>query len=102
QAEDQLAQVVAAAGIEADRRLVHEEEAGLMQERPRELDPAPIAAAQLRDLVVRALDQPEPRQLAFDPRLCDLPRETVQSGMKQEIAGQGELEIERRLLEDDA
>src|SRR5271169_4131242 len=55
QAEDQLAQVVAAGGIEADRSLVHEQNARLVQERARELHAATVAAAQLRDLVVRAL-----------------------------------------------
>ncbi len=102
QAQHQLEEVAAASRIEADGRFVHEEDARLVQERARELDPAAVAAAQLRGLVVRALGEPEPRQLARDARLGDRARDAVQAGMEQEIAGHRQFEIERRLLKDDA
>ena len=59
-------------------------------------------AAELRRLVVGAIDQAEAGKLPLDARLRDRPRQPVQSGMEQQVAGDRELEIERRLLEHDA
>ena len=61
--QDELAQIAAALRIEADGGLVHEQEPRLVQQRARQLHPAPVAAGELRGLVVRAIDQPEARQL---------------------------------------
>ena len=65
-------EVAAALRIEPDGGLVHEQEARLVQQRARELDPAAVAAAQLRGLVVGAIDQPEAGELALDARAGDL------------------------------
>ena len=45
--EQQLEQVAAARRIEPDGRLVHQQDARLVHQRARELDPAPVAAAEL-------------------------------------------------------
>ena len=102
QADDELEEFAAAAGVETDGRFVHQENARLVQQRARELQAAAVAAAQLRGLVVRALGKAEPRQLLLDARLGDGARNAVQSGMEQQIAGDRELEVEGGLLKHDA
>ena len=93
---------LAARRIEADGRFVHQQHARFVQQRARQFDAAAIAAAQLRGLVVRAFGKPEPRQLLRDALLGDRARNAVQAGVKQQIGGHREFEIERRLLKDNA
>ena len=100
--QHQLDEIAAALRVEPDRRLVHQQQARLVQQRARKLDPAAVAAGELRGLVVGALGEAEPCQLLLDARLGDRARNAVQAGMEQKIGGDGELEVERRLLEDDA
>ena len=48
-----------------------------------------------------ALGQSEPREFLLDMSLRDGARDAMQAGMKQKVGGDGELEVERGLLEDD-
>ena len=73
-----------------------------MQQRTGKLDPAAVAAAELRRFVVGAVGKPEAGQFGFDPRLGDAARNAVQAGVKQQIGGDRQFEIEGRLLEHDA
>ena len=100
--QQQLEQIAAACRIEPDRRLVHQQHARLVQQRARELHPASVTAAERRSLVVGAVGKPEPRELVGDARVRIGSRHAVESGVKQEIGGDRELEVERRLLEHDA
>ena len=101
-AEQQLEQVAAACRVEADGRLVHQQHPRPVQQRARELDPPAVAAAEFRGLVVGALGKSKARELLVDMRLRHGARDSMQAGMEQEVGGDRELEIERRLLEHDA
>ena len=101
-ASSSLSRSLRLAGSRPDRRLVHQQHARLVQQRARQLDAAAVAAAQLRRLVVGAVGEPEPRQFVGDARLRDAARNAVQPGVEQEIGRDGQLEVERRLLEHDA
>ena len=72
-----------------------------MQECARQFDAAAIAAGELRGLVVGALGKSEPHKLLFDMGLRHGARDPVQAGMKEEVRGDGKLEVERRLLKHD-
>jgi hypothetical protein len=82
-----LEQVAAARRIEPDRRLVHEQNARLVQQGAGELDAAAVAAAQLRGLVVGALGKAELLELGCDAGERGCPRHAVQAGVEQEIGG---------------
>ena len=58
-----------------------------MQQRARELDPSPVAAAQLRGLVLGALGEAEAGEFARDALLSRSARDAVQAGMKQQVRG---------------
>src|SRR5215467_5026847 len=100
--QQKLEQVAAARRIEPDCRLIHQQHAWLVQERARKLHPASITAAEGRGLAMGAIGQTEPRELVGDTRVRFRARHAVQPGVEQEIGRDGELEVERRLLEHDA
>jgi hypothetical protein len=72
-----------------------------MQECAREFDAAAIAAGELRGLVMGAFGKSEPRKLLFDMGLCHGAWDSMQAGVKEEVGGDGKLEVEGRLLKDD-
>ena len=69
--EHELEQIAAALRVEADGRLVHQQQVRPMQERARQFDAAAITAGELRGLVMGAIGKSEPRKLLFDMGLCD-------------------------------
>ena len=91
--QNELDQVAAACRIEANRRLVHQQNARLMQQGASQLNPSPIAATQLRCLVMSAFGQVQSRQFFFDTPLCYVTREAMQTGMEKQIAGHRQFEI---------
>ena len=102
QRQDRLEQVAAARRIEADGRLVHQQQTRDVQQRARQFDATAIAAAELHGLAVRLSGKAEPRQLLVDARLGERARDAVQARVKQQVALHRQLEVERRLLKDDA
>src|SRR3954471_20704126 len=70
-AQQKLEQIGAACRIEPDRRLVHQQYAGLVQQRPRKLYTATVTAAEFRSLITGALAEPETMQRVIDPLLCN-------------------------------
>ncbi len=73
-----------------------------MEQRSREFHPPPIAAAQLRCLVVGPLRETQANEFGVDAPLGDGARDAVQPGMEQEVRRHREFKIKRRLLENDA
>ena len=98
---DMVEQKLSTLDVEADGRLVQQEKARPMQQGPGDLDTAALAAAQLARLVGAALGDPYPLQLARDALGSVAPRKSVQRGVIAEVLLDGEVEIERRLLEHD-
>src|ERR1700733_3264367 len=99
--QNELDQIAAACRIEANRRLVHQQNARLMQEGTSKFDSAPVATAQLSSLVVGTFGQSQSRQFLFDTCLCHITRNPMQSGMEQKIAGYRQFEVQGGLLEND-
>ena len=98
-----LQDLATARRIEADGRLVHQEEGWFVQERSREFDAAaPVAAAQGARRRIGPLAEVEPRKLRVDPSVCIAARQSVKACEEIEVAPDAQLEIERRLLKDDA
>ena len=100
--EQELEQVAAARRIEPDRRLVHQQHARIVHQGAHQLHAPPVAAAERRRLVAGAILERQPRKLVVDALLRRRARHAVQSGMEHQVGGDGELEIEGRLLEHDA
>jgi hypothetical protein len=72
-----------------------------MQQGARDLDPAALAAGQDAHEIVHARNKVEPLELLLDPLACRAARQAVQRGVVTERLGHREVEIERRLLEDE-
>src|SRR5439155_8197846 len=66
------------------------------------LDPAALPAAEPTDLVVPLIGKADPVDFHAHPKLCFAMRETMQGGMVEEVLLEGEVEVEGRLLKDDA
>ena len=97
-ADDRLAR----GEVEADGRLVEQEELRIVEERTRDLDAAAVPAVQRTHRLRRPLDHAEPGQLALDAPLRLRPRQAAEHGEIVQVLPDGEVEVERRLLEDDA
>ena len=54
----------------------------LVHQRPYELHPPPVAAAELSGFIIGAVLQPEPRKLFVDACLRHRARHTVQAGVE--------------------
>src|SRR4029077_19424268 len=67
-----------------------------------DLDAAALAATEPPHLVASLIDKADPVDFHAHPELCFAMRETMQSGMVEEVLLEGEVEVEGRLLEDDA
>ena len=88
--------------IEADGRLVEQQELRIVEERTRDLDAAAVPAVQRPHRLRRPLGHAEPGQLALDAPVRLRPREAAQHGEIVQVLPDGEVEVEGRLLEDDA
>ena len=102
QATDIAQQFGAAADVEADRRLVAEQEPRLMQQGARDLDPPELAARQLPHLAPDLPGKPRARQLLPGPAPAVAKSHAVEGGVIDEVLSRGQVEIEGALLEDDA
>src|SRR5262245_19523369 len=91
-----------AADIDPDGGLVQQQEARPMQQSSGDLDPSHLAAAQTADLVLEAFEKSRAAELGLDAVLGVAPAHAVERRMVAEIVADGEIEIERTLLEDGA
>ena len=100
QAADLLPQRAAALRVEAGRRLVEEQDAGPVDEREREVEPALHAARVAADACGRrppsARRARAARRRASRARPCGMP---VQRGLEPHVLAAGEERVERGLLE---
>ena len=92
----------AALHVEAGRRLVEEEEPRLVDERQREVEPAPHAARVAADLAVGGVGEADARdQLVAAAQRLGL-RDPVHPGLQAHVLARGQELVERRLLQRDA
>jgi hypothetical protein len=73
-----------------------------MQQRPRNLDPALLAATELPCLVAAASREVDTLELGGDARGGKTARHAVQRRVIEEVLADGEVEVQGRLLKDDA
>ena len=73
-----------------------------MQQGARDLDPPALAAGQGAHEIVQARTKAEALELLLDAHAGRAARQAVQRGVVTERLGHREVEIERRLLEDEA
>ena len=83
--------------VEAGRRLVEEDELRVADQRERDVEPAPLAARELRRERVRLLVEPDERD-----RLVDVARFAVVAGVELEALAHGQPRLGARLLQDGA
>ena len=99
---DPLDDGAAAGHIQAHRGLVEQQQSRPMQQGARDLDPPALAAGQDAHQIVQPRDEAEALELLLDPLPCVAARQAMQRGVVAERLCQREVEIERRLLEDEA
>ena len=88
--------------VEAHGRLVEKEHAGSRDQRPRDLEPSPLAAAIARNGSLEQLvDADRPCDLV-DPRPDLGGRDAPQARVDLEVAAPGQASVHDRILEDDA
>ena len=102
QPRDHVQQLLADARVEADRRLVEEEDAGPGDERAADLESPPLAAAVAGDGPVEELAQAERVRGVGDARSRRTRVRAPQARVDLEVAPPGERAVDDRLLEDDA
>src|SRR5260370_10621917 len=95
-------QKAAALDIEPGRRLVEQQQARVVDQGARQLDAAALPARQLTDLVAAAVGEAGPLQLVRDTRRGATARQPAQRRMVEQVLLDAQVEVERRLLEDDA
>ena len=88
--------------VEADGRLVEDQEPRLVQQRARDLDAPHLAAGEVAHLVVRAVGKRDPRQHLVGAGARRARPDAVQRGVIGEVLRDREIEIERARLEHDA
>ena len=99
---DHVPEVVAAARIEARRRLVEEEDAWSVHERGREVEAAPHAAGVGLDRTVGGVGEGEALEQLVDTGPDDLRALTGQSPDQSQVLPTGELLVDRRVLAGEA
>src|SRR5215472_14161301 len=88
--------------IEPDGWLVEQQQTRPVQQTAGDLDAAPLATAQLTDLVTALVGKSDPLDFGRAP-LCSVPmRKAVQGSVIEQVLLDGQVEIEGRLLEHDA
>ena len=92
----------AALDVEAGRRLVQEQDARLVDQRQREVEPALHAAGVAADLAVGCLGQPDPVDQLVAAALRLGLGDPVHPGLQAHVLAGGQERVERRLLEGDA
>ena len=102
QAGDAVPQLPAALRVQPGRRLVQEEHPGLVQERPRQLQPPFHPAGKRPHRHVGAVGELGPRERLLDER-GDPPRpDPVEHRVQLQVLAGGDPVVQRGLLEDDA
>src|SRR5262245_4600859 len=101
QSVDEVEKLVPDEWIQTDGRLVEEQDLGLGEEGPGELQPTALPPAVARDRPVDDLSEPEcVDDLSKSPRRGP-GTQTPQSGMNLEVSSPGERPVDDRFLEDD-
>src|SRR5918998_6121934 len=88
----------AALEVEADGRLVEQEEPWAVDERAGDLDPPGLAAGERAHLVVEALGEADALQKFLDPVARRPGRDAVKGGVVAEVLTDGEVLIQRAAL----
>src|SRR5207253_3302291 len=99
---DDVEQLRADARVEADGRLVEEEDVRARDERAGDLEPAPFSAAVGADRPVDEVAQPDEVDELLDPPLRVARLDAPEAGVQVEVAASGQGAGDDRLLEDDA
>ena len=98
---DVVQELEADARVQADRRLVEEQDLRVRQQRTRDLEASALAAAVGVDRAVDELAEPERRAELADASVGVLVIETPQAGVHGEVPPAGQRAVDGRLLEDD-
>src|SRR5664279_1605810 len=88
--------------VEPRRRLVEQQHARSMQERPRDLDPAHLAAGKKAHLVCRPIREPDASELDRGSLTRVTGANTVQGAVIGQVLHDAEVRIQRALLKHDA
>ena len=88
--------------VEADGRLVHQQDRRSMQAGPHEFHFSSIAAGEFAHFAVEVRAKAQALATGRDALERHVPRHALQVGLKQEVALDAQVEIERDLLEDHA
>ncbi len=102
QPPDMAEDVGARLDVEADGRLVEQQQARAVQQRARDLDPPHLAAREIAHLVAGAIGKPDARQHLGGAHARLAPADAVQGGVIQQVLHHREIEVERARLEHDA
>jgi len=90
---------LAAGRVQPHGGFVQQQHRGVVDQRARNLGPAPVAAVQVARTLVGALAQVKPLQRGGDPGVCGAPRQPVQGGEIGQVAHHAQVQVQRRLLE---
>ena len=88
--------------VEADGRLVEQQQARAMQQRAGDFQPPHLAAGEVAHLAAGAVGKPDARQHLVAAQARVAPGDAVQGGVIQQVLRHREIEIERARLEHDA
>ena len=92
----------ALARVEAEGRLVEEEDRRAVEDPAREVERAPHAARERPDAHLAPVLEPEQVERLVDPDLALLAGQAVEAGAEAQVLVGGQVEVEGGLLEDDA
>ena len=98
---DHLAQVAGADRVDADRRLVEEDDLGVVQDPARDVQPLPHAAGEALDPFLLAALQADELQDLVDPQPLGLARDAVELGEVAEIVVRREPFVEPAVAAED-
>ena len=88
--------------VEPGRRLVEQQQVGVVDQRAGDREPPLHAARERLDLVAGALGQLDEVEQLVDPRLQLAPREPEVAAVDEQVLADGQLDVEGVLLRDDA
>ena len=87
--------------VESRRRLIKQQHARLVQERPRDLDASHLTAGKEAHLVARPISETDAGELDCSSLPSLAGADAVQSAMVSEVLGDAKVGIKRALLKDD-
>src|SRR5947208_15081781 len=99
QLSDIAEDVGAGLDVEPDGRLVKQQQARSMQQRPRDFQPPHLAAREVAYLAAGAVRKPDALQDFVAAQACLAFRDAVQGGVIEQVLRYREVEIERAGLE---